>query len=430
MAEPLEGIKVVELARALQGPVAGQYLADMGADVIKVEPALGDPNRQVRGVRAGELEGGFGTQFVSANRGKRSLWLDLRLETSLQVVRKLIAGADVFLSNYLEPSLRAMGLGYEQLRETNPDLVYALVNGYGAVGWDAHKRMLDGAAAARGGLYHVTGPSDGGPMMPGSTIADTAGAMQLALGITTALTARARHGGGQRVDVSALGAQLWLQMWEIDTVSLTGKPLSRRGAHSDNIPGTYGIYETADGALLIAFLRDEPAWVSFCRYAGLDELILDPRFDTAQKRAGQGPDDRDGSIGNEIRPYLERAFRAKTTAEWATFLAGLPTVVWDVVQDYEQVLRDPQPLANHYLIEQEIPTWGTRRLVGNVMRFNGQAGPVKSPPPALGAHNEEILSGLGYDDREIDAIAASARAALEARLAPADAHGRAGSMPE
>lgn len=430
MPEPLEGIRVIELARALQGPVAGQYLADMGADVIKVEPALGDPNRQVRAARADGLEGGFGTQFVSANRGKRSLWLDLRLETSLQVVRKLIAGADVFLSNYLEPSLTAMGLGYDALRADNPDLIYALVNGYGAVGPDAEKRMLDGAAAARGGLYNVTGPSDGGPMMPGSTIADTAGAMQLALGITTALTARERHGGGQRVDVSALGAQLWLQMWEIDTVSLTGKPLRRRGGHSDNIPGTYGIYETADGAMLIAFLRDEPTWVAFCRFAGLEELILDPRFDTPLKRAGGAPDDPDGTIANEIRPYFERAFRAKTTAQWATFLAGLPAMVWDVVQNYEQVLQDPQPLANDYFIEQEIPMWGARRLVGNVVRFNGEAGPVKPPPPALGAHNDEILSGLGYDGAEIEAITSAARAALTARLAGAGGQANASTRPQ
>jgi formyl-CoA transferase/CoA:oxalate CoA-transferase len=416
MPEPLEGIKVIELARALQGPVAGQYLADMGADVVKVEPAMGDANRQIRGVRADGIEGGFGTQFVSANRGKRSLWLDLRDDRSLQVVRKLIAGADVFLSNYLEPSLQAMGLGYEELRGANPKLIYALVNGYGAVGPDAAKRMLDGSAAARGGLYNVTGPRDGGPMMPGSTIADTAGAMQLALGITTALLARERHGGGQRVEVSALGAQLWLQMWEIDSVSLTGKPLRRRGAYSDNIPGTYGVYETADGAILIAFLRDEPTWVAFCRFAGLEELILDPRFDTGPKRSGRGPDDPDGEIANEIRPYLERAFKAKTTAEWAAFLAGLSTLVWDVVQDYEQVLGDLQALANDYFVEQAIPGYGKRRLVGNVVQFNREPGPAKPPPPALGAHNGEILSSLGYAAEEIAELTAEASRALSTRL--------------
>ncbi len=416
MPEPLEGIKVVELARALQGPVAGQYLADMGAEVIKVEPALGDPNRQVNPVGDRLPESGFGTQFVSANRGKRSLWLDLRLEESLEIVRQLVDRADVFLSNYLEPSLRAMGLGYEQLRERNTDLVYALVNGYGPLGPDAGKRMLDGAAAARGGLYSVTGPSDGRPTMPGAAIADTAGAMQLALGITTALTARALHGGSQRVDTSALGAQLWLQMWELDTVSLTGEPQARSGAHHANVAGTYGLYETADGAIMIAFFADESSWVAFCEFAGLGALILDDRFNTAAKRRGQAIDDPDGAKANEIRPYLEEAFKAKTTAEWSEFFAGLPTLVWDVVQDYDQVLSDEQALANDYFIEQDIPTVGVRRLVGNVVRINGEVGPAKPAPPALGQHNDEILSSLGYEPASITEITDAARAAMVQRL--------------
>ncbi len=415
MPEPLEGIRVIELARALQGPVAGQYLADIGADVIKVEPALGDANRQVRGLTDSGVEGGFGTQFVSANRGKRSLWLDLRLEASINVVRRLVATADVFLSNYLEPSLEAMGLGHDALRAENPNLVYALVNGYGPVGPDAAKRMLDGAASARSGLYHVTGPSDGGPMMPGTTLADTAGAMQLALGIMTALTARERHGGGQRVDVSALGAQIWLQMWEIDTASLTGQKLRRRGAHSDNIHGTYGLYESADGgAIMIANVNDEETWVALCDFAGLHDLIVDPRFDTGGKRAGRPPSTP--AIANEVRPYLVSAFKTKTTAEWARFLAGLPELVWDVVQDYQQVLDDPQVLANEYVIEQEIPTYGRRRLVANPVRLNGAPGSVKSPPPALGAHNEEILAALGYEASAIASLTEGARQALRERL--------------
>ena len=416
MPEPLEGIKVVELARALQGPVAGQYLADMGADVIKVEPALGDANRRVRSPFIDPTEGGFGTQFVSANRGKRSLWLDLRREQSLDIVRQLVDGTDVFLSNYLEPSLLAMKLGYDDLRERNPDLVYALVNGYGPVGPDAAKRMLDGSAAARGGLYNVTGPSDGGPMIPGSTIADTAGAMQLALGITTALTARALHGGSQRVDTSGLGAQLWLQKWELDTVSLTGDRLSRQGPHSANIPGTYGLYETSDGAIMIAYIANEADWIEFCRFAGLEELIADERFDTGLKRAGWAPDGGKSETSYEIRPYLERAFKAKSTAEWTEFLGGLTKVVWDVVQDYEQVLADPQAIANGYFVEQDIPTVGQRRLVGNTVHINGDTGRAKPRPPALGEHNEEILASLGYAAAAIEEITAAAGAAMKQRL--------------
>lgn len=416
MPEPLEGIQVVELARALQGPVAGQYLADMGAEVIKIEPALGDPNRLGRGVGNRLPPDAFGTQFVSANRGKRSLWLDLRWEPALDIVRRLIDRADVFLSNYLESSLRDMSLGYEELRGRNEDLIYALVNGYGPVGPDGGKRMLDGAAAARGGLYNVTGPAAGAPMMPGSTIADTAGAMQLSLGITTALAARALHGGGQRVDVSAFGAQLWLQMWEIAHTSLTGHLLTRSGAHHPNIPGTYGVYPTSDGAIFIAFLGDEPSWVSFCQFAGLQDLILDERFDTPRKRAGRVDDESLEATADEIRPYLERAFSEKTTEQWSEFFAQLPRVVYDVVQSYDQVLSDRQALANGYIVEQRIPTVGERRVVGNVVRINGEAGPLKSPPPSLGQHNGEILSSLGYEPNEIEEITARARAAMAERI--------------
>ena len=420
MTEPFDGIKVIEVARALQGPIASEYLADMGADVIKVEGALGDPNRLVSSMDR-LAEGGFGTQFISANRGKRSLWLDLRSESSLEIVRRLIDNADVFVSNYMERSLIEMGLGYDQRRDRNEDLIYGLVNGYGPQGPDADKRMLDGSAGARGGFYSVNGPSDGPPVMPGTTFADLAGAMQFALGITTALAARARHGGGQRVDVSALGAQLFLQKWELDTVSLTDKPLTREGSHMASVAGTYGLYETSDGAIMIAFMQDESTWAAFCMFAGLDELILDERFDSAAKRAvprltGEDSERTLSETANEIRPYLEKAFKGKTTAEWAEFLQGRPEVVWDVVQDYDQVLSDPQVLANDYIIEQEIPTFGKHRLVGNLVHINGTTGPTKSPPPSLGQHNEEILSSLGFEPIEIQQITADARAALVKRL--------------
>ena len=166
MVEPLTGLRIVEMATALQGPAAGGFLCDMGAEVVKIEPLEGDASRYHRGANNFTPEGTLGAQFVHSNRGKRAISIDANSEDGREVIYKLVERADAFITNFRESALTRMGFGYEALRERNPNLVYAAVNGFGHLGPDADKAMVDGAGMARGGLMHMTGPRNGAPVLP------------------------------------------------------------------------------------------------------------------------------------------------------------------------------------------------------------------------------------------------------------------------
>ncbi len=417
MAEPLTGFRVVEMTIAVQGPAAALYLADMGAEVIKVEPPLGDASRYGRG-RGNELpENDMGPQFVACNRGKRSVCVDLSTELGIEAVHKLLETADVYLTNYREPALRKMGLDYATLSERYPELVYASVNGFGPKGRDADKAMLDGAAVARGGLAHMTGAANGPPNVPGAIVGDTAGAMQLALGVVTALLARERGAGGQCVQTSALGTQLWLQQWELTHVSMTGAALNRDGNHHPNIRGPYGIYETSDGgAILIAATMQQDDWDAFCVFGGVAELAVDPRLQTSAQRLGEGLTEADSA---EIRGKLQWAFAQKTAMEWDDFLRTQPEIIWERVRDWHEVLEDEQSLVNDYFVDIDVPGLGTHTTVGTLVKMSQTPGSVKGGPPQLGEGNVELLGAAGMSSEtitEVTQAAADAKAAALAEL--------------
>ena len=393
MTEPLEGIIVVEMTIAVQGPAAALYLRDMGAEVIKVEPPLGDASRYGRGRFNETPDGTMGPQFVAVNRGKRSVCLDIGTEEGMRAVNALLEGADVFLTNYRESALVKMGLSYEILHQRFPDLVYASVNGFGPKGADADKAMLDGAAASRGGLVYHTGYGDREPALPGAILIDTAGAMQLALGVMTALLSRERHGGGQRVQTSALGTALWLQQWELTHVGMTGADLQRAGSHHPNIKGPYGAYFTSDGdVIVITQTMDNEAWDMFCIFAEALELALDPRFQTPGKRLGEGLSEDDSA---EVRETLKVAFARKTTSEWEEFLYSQPEIIWERARSWPEVLEDPQNLENDYFTDVDIPGVGESRTVGTLVKLSETPGSPKGNPPVLGEGNERVLSELG-----------------------------------
>lgn len=423
MPEPLEGMVVVEMTMAVQGPAAALYLRDMGAEVIKIEPPLGDPSRYARGRQNETPAGTMGPQYAACNRGKRSICMDLDTESGQQAIHALLAGADVFLTNFRSAALEKLGLSYEVIHARYPALVYASVNGFGPAGADNHKAMLDGVAASRGGLVYHTGYPDREPSLAGGIVLDTAGAMQLALGVMTALLARERHGGGQRVQTSALGAALWLQQWELTHVAMTGANLGRDGNHHPNIRGFYGVYRTSDeGAIMLAQVMDQEGWDALCIFADVLELSLDPRFQTPGQRLGEGLTEEDS---REVRGILTDAFAHKSIAEWTEFLYTQPEIIWERVRSWPEVLEDPQNLDNDYLTNIHVEGADSFKTVGNLVALSETPGKVKGDPPPLGEANDEILEKLGFNATtraDIEQHATQTREAFLAELqAMADA---------
>jgi crotonobetainyl-CoA:carnitine CoA-transferase CaiB-like acyl-CoA transferase len=414
MPEPLDGITVIEMTIAVQGPAAGLYLRDMGALVIKVEPPVGDGSRYTRGRQNETPDGTMAPQYVAVNRGKRSICIDLKTIAGAKVIRSLLETADVFLTNYREAALQNLNLGYEQLHQQFPNLIYASVNGFGPKGPDAGKAMLDGAAAARSGLVHHTGYPDREPTLSGAIAIDTSGAMQLALGVMTALLSRERYGISQRVQTSALGAALWLQQWELTHVAMTGAKLNRDGNHHPNIRGFYGTYSTSDGgAIMLAQVMDQEGWDSLCIFADALELSLDPRFQNPGQRLGEGITEEDAV---ELRSILAKAFAQKPMKQWVDFLYTQPEIIWERVRDWQEVLEDDQNFANGYLTNIKVPGAGETLTVGNLIALSETPGSEKGNPPELGEANEEFLSELGFSNTEIEDIQSHATKRREEAL--------------
>ena len=415
MNEPLSGICVVEMTIAVQGPAAGLYLRDMGAQVIKVEPPVGDPNRYGRNVDNTTPAGTLGPQFVAVNRGKRSVCLDVSTPLGNRALHALLAKADVFLSNYRQDALVRMGLGWDALHARYPRLIHATVSGFGPKGIDTHKAMLDGAAVARGGLASMTGNAEGLPNVPGAIIGDTAGAMQLALATMTALFVRERTGVAQRVQTSALGTQLWLQQWELTHTAMTGAKLVRSGAHHPNIRGPYGIYRTAcGGAILLAQTMTQDAWDAICVFADIPEFAVDARFNTPGKRLGEGLTAADSA---DVREALTRGFALHTAEEWDAFLRTQPEAIWERVRSWHEALEDEQSLANNYIVTIDVPEFGSTRTVGNLVNLSATPGSVKGGPPLLGEGNRELLAEVGLGTDEIETIILHATEVREAAFA-------------
>lgn len=401
--EPLAGLRVIEMTTGVLGPMCGVYLSDMGAEVIKVEPPEGDLTRYFRGVANPLPAGAAGPMFSAVNRGKRSVVLDAMSPLGQSALRQLLTTADVFLSNFRHEALERLGLDEKTLRATNQRLVYAVASGFGAAGPDAGKSMVDGSGQARGGLTAVTGHA-GEQTLAGPVIADSAGALLLALGVMTALVSRERYAVGQRVDTSALAGQLWLQSWELAHTSMTGYVPVAQGPHHPIFAGVYGLYRTADGrGLFIANVASPESWRAFCAFGEIPEACDDPRWDSNQKRASFDPTVPVDQV-NELRPHITAAVARRTLAEWEAFLDAHADIIFQRVQDYGEVLRDPQVVANGYLADVEVFGAGSHRLVGNLVGLSETPGSVKGGPPSLGQDTDAALAEVGCSPKEVAAV--------------------------
>jgi crotonobetainyl-CoA:carnitine CoA-transferase CaiB-like acyl-CoA transferase len=396
MSGILEGVRIVELAQWIFVPSAGALLADLGADVIKVEhPREGDPARGLRTQGLGGAGGGPNLAVEQNNRGKRSVGIDLKREGGRELLLRLVAGADVFLTSFRPAALERLSLGIDALRARNPKLIYARGHGLGVRGPDANRPSYDMSAFwSRGGVAHSLTPPDAERAVgqrPG--FGDHTSAMNLAFGIASALFRRERSGEPSVVDVSLLGTAMWVMSSDV-VYSANPDYDPHAGLRAPLANPLTATYRTRDGRFLaLVMLQADRHWANFCRHIGRAEWIDDPRYaDATARRKNAAACARD----------LQAVFAARTLAEWRQQLAGLDAAL-EPQQSVRELREDPQARANGYLTEVKGASGERYELVSNPCQFDERV-PELEPAPEVGAHTEQVLLELGLGWDEIGAL--------------------------
>jgi glutaryl-CoA transferase len=390
MPGPLAHIRVLDLSRVLAGPWAGQNLADLGAEVIEVErPGAGDDSRAFGPPWVKDRDGRDtrdSAYYTSANRGKKSLTLNIARPEGQRIARELAKVSDVLIENYKYGDLARYGLGWEDLKKVNPRLIYCSVTGFGHTGPYRERPGYDFMIQGMGGMMSVTGEPDdvpgGGPQRAGVPVADIITGMYASIAICAALAHRAETGAGQHLDLALLDSQIALLAYQNTNYFATGKPPKRIGnLHPNIVP--YQPFRTKDGSVILACGNDN-LYRKFCEAAGRPELADDPRFATNGKRVENRA---------ELTRLLAQVFAQRATREWVAVLetAGVPN---GPINDVAQVFEEPQVKARGVKIELEHPVAGRLPLVASPMRFSATPVEHRLAPPVLGQHTDEVLRGL------------------------------------
>ena len=392
MVGPLQGCRVLELTHIMAGPTCGMMLADMGADVIKVEKPTGDDTRRL----TPPTINGESAAFLMMNRNKRGLALDLKQDSARDALKTLLKDADVVIENFRGGTMERLGLGYETLREENPGLIFVSISGFGRTGPYASRGGFDLIAQGMSGIMTITGEGPGRPPVKvGAPLSDITAGIIAAMAVSAAYAHKLKTGEGQKVDTSLFEAAITHTYWQSAIAFATGEtPHPLGSAHPLSAP--YQAFQTSDGWINLG-AANQRNWEKLVNCIGVPELNEDPRFVTNHERMHNLP---------ALEEELNRVFRQRTTEDWLAALeeAGVPA---GPVLTVNEMLEDPQALAREMIVETEHPVAGMTKALGLPVKFSETPGGIERPAPLLGQHSAEVLAEGGYDQAAIDAMVAS-----------------------
>jgi formyl-CoA transferase/CoA:oxalate CoA-transferase len=389
---PLDDIFVLDLSRILSGPFCTMMLGDMGATVVKVEPPpRGDDTR----LWGPPFINGISTYFLSINRNKRSIGLNLKSPQGQEVLWKLVDRADVLVENFRPGVLDRLGFGFDAVSARNPRLIYASISGYGQTGPYRNRPGYDVVAQGESGIVDLTGEPDRQPVKVGASIADIVAGLYAYQGILLAMLARHRTGKAQHVDIALLDGMISTLTYQAESYFATGTSPKRLGTrHPSIVP--YETFETRDGFVNIG-AANEKQWQNLCRALDVADLAFDPRFNSMA-----------GRIRNyaELRAILDAKLRQLTRAEAFELLAKYELPVGPI-NTVAEVLEDPHIHAREMVKELTHPEYGPLRYLGIPVKLSDTPGELQGPPPRFGEHNRNVLAELGYEEDAIDRLAMS-----------------------
>ena len=398
MTGPLAGIKVLEVSNWVAGPSACAILAELGAEVVKVEPPeTGDPMRSVDVTSEGPVPfaGGINVAFQQLNRGKASVAINLQVPQGQEVVRKMAARSDVLVTNLMPHRQERYGLRYEDLFPANPRIIYLALTGYGTEGPERDRLGFDYAAFwARSGIMASLGEPDSPPVQQRPGTGDQTTSLTLAAAIGIALYERERSGQGQRIDCSLLHTGLWVLGPDMAAALRSGSPARRLSRNETKNP-IFNFYQASDGRWIqLVMIESERFWPGFCRAMELEELTNDARFDSHFHRS---------DYCQELIIILDEQFATRPIKEWGRRLDD-HECLWAPVQTLDQVVEDPQVRANNYTVPLSHEQEGTFRVVSTPIKFQRTPGQARHAAPELGQDTEMVLLELGYSWEDIAAL--------------------------
>ncbi len=389
MASPLNGIKVLDLTRVLAGPYATMLLGDLGAEVIKIEqPGTGDESRNF-----GPFKNGFSLYFMSVNRGKRSVTLNLKTERGRAIFKELLNQTDILVENFRPGTMEKLGLDYGTLKSEYPSLIYAACSGFGQTGPYAQQGAYDMIIQGMGGIISITGEPDGPPVRVGTSISDITAALFTTIGILSALHHRNQTGNGQFVDVAMLDSLVAVLENAVVRYFATGEAPKPLGARHPAIT-PFEAFASADGHVIIA-LGNDTLWAKFCEHVGRQELISDKRFRTNADRTENH---------DQLFPILSEIMSQRTTDDWIDTLGNIG-VPCGPINAMDKVVTHPQVEAREMITRVAHQITGEVEVPGVPIKLSETPGSVNAPAPSLGEHTIEVLTGLlGIPPDEVEKL--------------------------